>query len=65
MSGVENSLDKVLSQIDDCLSKPSDSKQVDFLVSLREEANRRLDEIEKAHLQMAIAEWSDAIKQGN
>jgi citrate lyase gamma subunit len=55
---VEKSLGKILRQIDDCLNKLSNRDQVDFLASLRVQAKGRLDEIEKAQLEMAIAEWA-------
>jgi len=55
---VEKFLGQVLRQIDDCLSKLSDRDQAGFLMSLCVHAKDRLDEIEKAQLQIAIAEWA-------
>jgi hypothetical protein len=60
---VEKSLGKALRQIDDCLSKLSDRDQVDFLMSLCVQAKGRLDDIEKAQLQMAIIEWAGRANQ--
>jgi hypothetical protein len=60
---VEKTLGKVLRQIDDCLTNLSDKDQLDFLMSLRVHAKSRLDEIEKAQLQMAIVEWAGRANQ--